>query len=119
MVAGCGDRSTQPPQGRYLVYTKDWALWIAHVDGSHARLLVPNATYYGTPSPDGRWVVYEKCLASKAACQSGPAPSAVFLIPSGGGEGRLLARSIDYPVWSPARTASSRCAATLSSSAST
>ncbi len=101
LSAGCGHRSTQPPPNRYLVYTRGWALWIAHVDGSHPRLLVANATYYGTISPDGRWVLYDKCLARKAACESGPAPSAVFLIPSGGGKSRLLARSIEYPVWSP------------------
>lgn len=88
------------PPGTYLVYPRANALWIARVDGTHPRLLVSKAVD-GLVSPDGRWVVYLRCLASRRECDSGPAPSALFLIPSGGGKGRLLVHSTEYVVWSP------------------
>lgn len=96
-LSGCGHGSKR---SSYLLYASDNALWLAHVDGTHPRLLVSNAID-GLLSPDGRWVLFDRCLASKRACESGPAPSAVFLIPSSGGKSRLLARSIEYAVWSP------------------
>jgi hypothetical protein len=37
LAAGCGAKT---PAGRYLVYTRDQAVWIAHVDGTRPRLLV-------------------------------------------------------------------------------
>jgi hypothetical protein len=55
----------------------------------------------GLLSPDGGWVLYDSCLAGKRACESEPAPYAVFLIPSSGGKDRLLVHTIAYVVWSP------------------
>ena len=105
VATSCGRERTQPTGGRFLAYT--WhlnssrqALWIARVDGTHARLLVRQGIF-GALSPDGRWVAYNKCLASRERCQTGNAPFALFLIASSGGTPRLLARSTSYPSWSP------------------
>jgi Tol biopolymer transport system component len=76
------------------------ALWIARLDGTQRRLLVPQGIF-GSLSPDGRWVAYNRCLASRRRCQTGNAPFALFLIGTSGGKPRLLARSTSYPSWSP------------------
>ena len=101
----CGEVRPRPPGGRFLVYTKHLSkstqgLWIARVDGTHPRLLVRNGIF-GAVSPDGRWVAYDTCLASREACQTGNAPFALFLVATSGGKLRLLARSTSYPSWSP------------------
>jgi Tol biopolymer transport system component len=105
VATSCGGDRAQPPGGRFLVYTKHLnssrqAVWIARIDGTHARLLVRQGIL-GALSPDGRWVAYNKCLASEERCQTGNAPFALFLIASSGGKPRLLARSTSYPSWSP------------------
>jgi Tol biopolymer transport system component len=105
LTTACGHEQTRPPGGRFLVYTRhlnnrQQALWIARVDGRHPRLLVRHGIF-GALSPDGRWVAYNKCLASQDRCQTGNAPFALFLIASSGATPRLLARSTSYPSWSP------------------
>jgi WD40-like Beta Propeller Repeat len=104
-AASCGADRAQPPGGRFLVYTRHLnssrqAVWIAGVDGTHPRLLVRQGIF-GALSPDGRWVAYNRCLASQERCQTGNAPSALFVIATSGGKPRLLARSTSYPSWSP------------------
>jgi Tol biopolymer transport system component len=104
-TTSCGGRRAQPPGGRFLVYTRHLnssrqAVWIARIDGTHPRLLVRSGIF-GTLSPDGRWVAYNRCLASRERCQTGNAPFALFLIATTGGKPRLLARSTSYPTWSP------------------
>jgi WD40-like Beta Propeller Repeat len=105
LAAACGAGHTQPPGGKFLVYTRHLnstaqAVWIARLDGTHARLLVRQGLF-GAVSPDGRWVAYDRCLASRERCQTGNAAFALFLIPTTGGKARLLARSTTYPSWSP------------------
>jgi hypothetical protein len=105
VTTSCGHERTQPRGGRFLVYTRHLsssrqAVWIAHLDGTHARLLVRRGVF-GALSPDGRWVAYNRCLASPERCQRGNAPFALFLIATSGGRPRLLARSMSYPSWSP------------------
>lgn len=105
MAASCGADRAQPAGGHFLVYTRHLnssrqAVWIARVDGTHARLLVRQGIF-GALSPDGRWVAYDRCLASQERCQSGNAPFALFVIATAGGKPRLLARSTSYPSWSP------------------
>lgn len=105
VVSACGAHTAEPAAGRFLVYTKDpnstrQAVWIARVDGTHARLLVRQGSF-GALSPDGRWVAYNRCLASRARCETGNAPFALFLIATSGGKPRLLAPSTSYPSWSP------------------
>jgi WD40-like Beta Propeller Repeat len=104
-ATSCGADRPQPPGGRFLVYTRHLnssrqAVWIARVDGTHPRLLVRQGLF-GALSPDGRWVAYNRCLASQERCQTGNAPFALFLIASSGGKPRLLGRSTSYPSWSP------------------
>ncbi len=104
-AASCGADRSQPPGGRFLIYTRHLnsskqAVWIARVDGTHPRLLVRQGIF-GALSPDGRWVAYNRCLASRQRCQTGNAPFALFLIATSGGKPRLLARSTSYPSWSP------------------
>src|SRR6266540_5165446 len=104
-AASCGADRAQPTGGRFLVYTRHLnssrqAVWIARVDGTHPRLLVRQGIF-GALSPDGRWVAYNRCLASRQRCQTGNAPFALFLIATSGGKPRLLARSTSYPSWSP------------------
>ena len=98
------DRS-EPPGGRFLVYARHLnsnrqAIWITQLDGTHRRLLVRQGIF-GALSPDGRWVAYNRCLASREKCQTGNAPFALFLIATSGGKPRLLARSTSSPGWSP------------------
>jgi Tol biopolymer transport system component len=105
VAASCGDERTGPTAGRFLVYTRNLngpepAVWIARVDGTHRRRLVRNAVY-GALSPDGRWVAFGRCLASRDRCQTGNAPFALFLVATSGGKPRLLARAATYPSWSP------------------
>jgi WD40-like Beta Propeller Repeat len=75
-------------------------VWIARLDGTHPRLLVRGGVF-GVLSPDGRWVAYNRCLASLTRCRTGNAPFALFLVASSGGKTRMLARSTSYPSWSP------------------
>lgn len=113
IVTSCGHKRAQPPESRFLVYTRQLntsrqALWIARADGMHARLLVRHAIF-GALSPDGRWVAYNKCLAFRRLavrerCRPGNASFALFLISiisSSGGRPRLIARWTSYPSWSP------------------
>jgi len=105
VATSCGAEHAQPPGGRFLVYTRHLnssrqSVWIARLDGTHARLLVRQGIF-GALSPDGRWVAYDRCLASQERCQTGNAPFALFLIGTSGGKPRLLARSTSYPSWSP------------------
>ena len=105
MASACGAERAQPTGGKFLVYTRHLnsdaqALWIARLDGTHARLLVRNGLF-GAVSPDGRWVAYSKCLAARDQCETGNAPFALFLIATSGGKARLLAHSATYPSWSP------------------
>jgi Tol biopolymer transport system component len=104
IASSCGAGLPHPPGGRFLVYTRDLssskqAVWIARTDGTHRRLLVRGI--FGALSPDGRWVAYNRCLASFERCQRGNAPFALFLIGTSGGKSRLLARATSYPSWSP------------------
>jgi Tol biopolymer transport system component len=104
-AASCGADRSQPSGGRFLIYTRHLnsskqALWIARVDGTHPRLLVRQAIF-GALSPDGRWVAFDRCLASRERCETGNAPFALYLIATSGGKPRLLARSTSYPSWSP------------------
>jgi Tol biopolymer transport system component len=104
-AASCGSDRSQPPGGRFLVYTRHLnsgrqAIWIARVNGTHPRMLVRQGIF-GALSPDERWVAYNRCLASRERCQTGNAPFALFLIATSGGKPRLLARSTSYPSWSP------------------
>jgi hypothetical protein len=104
-TSACGHERTESTAGRVLVYTRNLgssrqALWIARVDGTHARLLVRQGVF-GAVSPDGRWVAYDRCLAPPTRCLTGKAGYALFLVPSSGGKSRLLARSVTYPTWSP------------------
>jgi Tol biopolymer transport system component len=105
LVSACGADRAEPTGGRFLVYTRNLnssrqAVWIARIDGTRARLLVRQGTF-GALSPDGRWVAYNRCLASRERCETGNAPFALYLIASSGGKSQLLARSTSYPGWSP------------------
>jgi Tol biopolymer transport system component len=105
VATACSHDRPQPAGGRFLVYTRHLssdrqALWIANTDGSHRRLLVRHALF-GAVSRDGRWVVFDRCLAARASCETGNAPFALFLISTTGGTSRLLARATSYPTWSP------------------
>ena len=105
MASGCGADKAQPTGGKFLVYTRHLnsdaqALWIAHLDGTHARQLVRHGLF-GAVSPDGRWVAYSKCLVARERCETGNVPFALFLIATSGGKARLIARSTTFPSWSP------------------
>jgi Tol biopolymer transport system component len=105
LLPSCERERAEPAGGRFLVYTRNLgssrqAVWIARVDGTHARLLVRHGIF-GAVSPDGRWVAYNKCLVAQQRCLTGNARHALFLVASSGGKPRLLARSATYPSWSP------------------
>src|SRR5204863_4767396 len=65
-------------------------VWIAAPDGAHQRLLARG----GSPqlSPDGRWVAFRKPCGRYGDC--------LFVVASGGGKRRLLARNAFPGAWS-------------------
>jgi hypothetical protein len=89
---GCG--SSQHPSNA-IAYTKflrggGEAVWIAAPDGSHKRRLARG----GSPqlSPDGHWVALRKPCGRYGDC--------LFVVASGGGKPRLLARNAFPGPWS-------------------
>jgi len=101
-IVGCGsvERAGGPePVGeRHLAYEKvtgETGIWIAEVDGSKPRLLVPNG-HAPELSPDGKWLAYlAKCSEVTGRCS-------LHLVPTSGGKPRELAGGIyaDFR-WSP------------------
>jgi dipeptidyl aminopeptidase/acylaminoacyl peptidase len=102
-AVGCGASPSEPggtPETvtRHLVYHRvigETGVWIADADGTNARQLVRDGIAPEI-SPDGSSVAYlADCAASHCA--------EVHLVPSSGGEPRLLARAgaIEGITWSP------------------
>jgi Tol biopolymer transport system component len=86
------------PVERHLVYEKivgEKGIWIADIDGSHPRLLVPDA-YGPVISPDGKWLVYSSPCTD---CDTDP----VYLVSTKAGEkSRRLPKGVIGDVsWSP------------------
>jgi dipeptidyl aminopeptidase/acylaminoacyl peptidase len=103
LTAGCGsvERTGGPePQAveRHLVYEKvigEKGIWIAEVDGSRPRLLVPDGRAPAI-SPDGRWVAYVgDCDPLLDVCRS------AYVASTAGGKPRLFARRIWAITWAP------------------
>jgi hypothetical protein len=110
VTSGCGlvERAARPqpvgrePVERHLVYEMlgQRGVWIADVDGGHARLLVRGGRA-PVISPDGRWVVYVSCdPEDELACKG------TFVISTSGGEPRKLSSDVDIRrpalgTWSP------------------
>jgi dipeptidyl aminopeptidase/acylaminoacyl peptidase len=111
VTAGCGSvekaAGPQPvgrgPVERHLVYETllgQKGVWIADVDGGHARLLVRGGRA-PVISPDGRWVVYVSCDPEDELVCKG-----TFVISTSGGEPRKLSSDVDtrrpaLGTWSP------------------
>ena len=110
VTVGCGsvEKAAEPqpigrsPAERHLVYEKlaGRGVWIADVDGGHARLLVRGGRA-PVISPDGRWVVYVSCdPEDELSCKG------TFVISTSGGKPRRLS-SDDHTLppgagtWSP------------------
>ena len=93
ITAGCGsvDKAAGPqPVERHLVYEKlgQRGVWIADVDGGHARLLIRGGRAPAI-SPDGRWVVYVSCdPEDELACKG------TFVISTSGGKPRKLSSDV-------------------------
>jgi hypothetical protein len=88
---------------RHLVYEKltgEQGIWIADVDGSNARLLVPGGTS-SSISPDGRWVAYAPpCEGSSSDCDE-----TYIVSTKPGAEPRPLMAQVGWPArWSPDST---------------
>jgi hypothetical protein len=82
---------TPKPLERHLVYEKlgHRGVWIADVDGSHARLLVRGGRA-PVISPDGRWVVYVSCdPKDELSCKG------TFVISTSGGKPRKLSSDLN------------------------
>ena len=101
LVAGCGaaGRSGQSePVSRHLVYQKvagTAGIWIADVDGSNARLLVPGGTAPAI-SPDGKWVVYNGgCDQVSGDC------SGAYVVSTSGEKPRQISPPLVGISWSP------------------
>ncbi len=100
VTAGCSSvervAGPQPvgrgPVERHLVYEMllgQKGVWIADVDGGHARLLVRGGRAPAI-SPDGRWVVYVSCdPEDELACKG------TFVISTSGGKPRRLSSDVD------------------------
>jgi hypothetical protein len=91
--------SGQPePLTRHLVYQKvvgETGIWIADVDGGHARLLVPGGAAPAI-SPDGKWVAYI------AGCdQSGQCKSTDVVSTSDGKPQLISSHASGVIAWSP------------------
>jgi Tol biopolymer transport system component len=95
-VVGCGSSMSADkpaPIERHLVYEKivgERGIWIADVDGSHARQLVDGG-HVPAISPDGKQVAYLDEPVGN-----------LYVIETGGGDPKLLARGLyRKPAWSP------------------
>src|SRR4051812_30344905 len=95
-ACGSGEKAAGPqppprtPAGRHLVYEKlgGRGVWIADVDGGHARLLVRGGRA-PVISPDGRWVVYVSCdPEDEISCKG------TFVISTSGGKPRKLSSDL-------------------------
>jgi dipeptidyl aminopeptidase/acylaminoacyl peptidase len=111
ITAGCGSvekkaAGPQPigwkPVERHLVYEMlgQKGVWIADVDGGHARLLVRGGRA-PVISPDGRWVVYVSCDPEEELSCKG-----TFVISTSGGKPRKLSSDLHTlppgaGTWSP------------------
>lgn len=92
----CGEPQWSP-DGQWLVFIREHALWMAHADGTHARVLIDHATSITTPrwSPDGSRIAFLSRrrgwtqLWSVARGSVRPAP----ITPAG--------FDVANPVWSP------------------
>ena len=96
-AAGCGQHAQRQTVGRFLAYSKgvsgDWpAIWLARVDGTHARRLA-GPGIYPVVSPDGRWVAFDGCLRARDLC--------LRLVSTSGGQQRLLLHNSGPATWSP------------------
>jgi dipeptidyl aminopeptidase/acylaminoacyl peptidase len=98
VTAGCGSvekaAGPQPPRSpaeRHLVYEKlgGRGVWIADVDGGHARLLVRGGRA-PVISPDGRWVVYVSCDPEDELLCKG-----TFVVSTSSGKSRKLSSDVD------------------------
>ena len=103
VTVGCGlvEKSAWPqpqrqpvipkPAERHLVYEKlgQRGVWIADVDGGHARLLVRGGRA-PVISPDGRWVVYVSCNPKEELDCKG-----TFVISTSGGKPRKLSSDLN------------------------
>jgi hypothetical protein len=91
LAAGCGGSTSRSPGERLLVFVRgasraEASVWIARVDGSHARRLARGAS--AVVSPDGDTVAVGR-------------PGGIFLVPSAGGrERRLIAKRLRPQAWS-------------------
>jgi Tol biopolymer transport system component len=95
VVAGCGDEQTAPKRvagERHLVFARGPSaetaqVWIADVDGTHARKLTSGTS--GVITPNGRTVAV------------GRPKTGIYLVPSAGGQPKLLTSKPLSPIaWS-------------------
>lgn len=100
-VAGCGSStpSSKPePVTRHLVYQKligETGIWIADVDGSNARLLVPGGAEPAI-SPDGKSVAFIAGCDQSGECKSSS------IVPTSGGKPRPISSHLIVGIsWSP------------------
>lgn len=105
LAAGCGSSvSTGKPEPivQHLVYEKvigEKGIWIAEVDGSRPRLLVPNAER-PVISPDGKWIAYAVDCFKPGLSDCDEAY--VVSTEPGGEEPRLIAEGTGWTkAWSP------------------
>lgn len=83
---------SRKPAEHHLVYEKllgQKGVWIADVDGGHARLLVRGGRA-PVISPDGRWVVYVSCNPKEELDCKG-----TFVISTSGGKPRKLSSDLN------------------------
>jgi Tol biopolymer transport system component len=107
VTAGCGSvekAGKSEPVELHLVYEKvigEKGIWIADIDGSHPRLLVPRG-HLPAISPDGRWVTYSgECAESEtSACDT------LYIVSTtGADEPRRLSTVVSGTItWSPDAT---------------
>lgn len=100
-AAGCtGGSSNNGPVPRLMAYTRYFPgeraaeVWTADLDGGGACRLVRGIA--PSVSPDGRWVAFLRCGVRDPYCNFYD----LYVIGSGGGTARLLAREAYAPVWS-------------------